>query len=65
MALRLTVAGIPAEKITEVASIDDTIQKIQQLPTKHVYILATYTAVLQLRKRLAEKGFIKGGMSND
>jgi UDP-N-acetylmuramoyl-L-alanyl-D-glutamate--2,6-diaminopimelate ligase len=38
------------------------IAKIKEMPTKHVYILATYTAVLQLRKQLAEKGYIKGGM---
>ena len=41
----------------------EVIEKIKELPTEHVYILATYTAVLQLRKELAAQGFIKGGMN--
>ncbi|WP_251867782.1 Mur ligase family protein [Enterococcus malodoratus] len=62
MALRLRVAGIPDEKLTETESLTDVIEKIKLLPTEHVYILATYTAVLQLRKELAQKGYIDGGM---
>lgn len=62
MALRLKVAGIAEEKLTEVKDLDEVITKIASLPTENVYILATYTAVLQLRKKLAEKGYIKGGM---
>ena len=62
MALRLKVAGIEEDKLTEVKELDDVITKIATLPTENVYILATYTAVLQLRKKLAEKGYIKGGM---
>ena len=62
MALRLKVAGIPEEKITETKDLDEVIKDIANLPTEKVYILATYTAVLQLRKKLAEKGYIKGGM---
>ncbi|MHC5373579.1 MurT ligase domain-containing protein [Enterococcus sp. LJL120] len=62
MALRLKVAGLPEEKIKEEESLSQVIEDIKQLPTEHVYILATYTAVLQLRKELAQKGYIKGGM---
>ena len=62
MALRLKVAGIAEEKLTEVKDLDEVITQIASLPTENVYILATYTAVLQLRKKLAEKGYIKGGM---
>ena len=62
MTLRLKVAGIPEEKITETKDLDEVIKDIANLPTEKVYILATYTAVLQLRKKLAEKGYIKGGM---
>ena len=65
MALRLKVAGINEKKIQEVTSLDQVIEAIAMMPTEHVYILATYTAVLQLRKKLAEKGFIEGGMSHD
>ncbi len=62
MALRLKVAGIEEEKIAEVSSIEAVIDEIKELPTENVYILATYTAVLQLRKELAHRGYIKGGM---
>lgn len=62
MALRLKVAGIPTEKLTEAESLTEVIEDIKKLPTEHVYILATYTAVLQLRKELAQKGYIDGGM---
>ena len=63
MALRLKVAGIAEDKLTQSKELTDVIEKIKQLPTDHVYILATYTAVLQLRKELASQGFIKGGMN--
>lgn len=62
MALRLKVAGIEENKLTETKDLDEVIEDIKALPTENVYILATYTAVLQLRKKLAEKGYIKGGM---
>ena len=62
MALRLKVAGISQDKLTEIPDLDTVITAIPTLPTEHVYILATYTAVLQLRKKLADKGYIKGGM---
>ncbi|MDN6343455.1 MAG: Mur ligase family protein, partial [Tetragenococcus koreensis] len=62
MTKRLKVAGIPEDKLTETQSLDEVIEQIKQLPTEHVYILSTYTAVLQLRKKLADKGYMKGGM---
>lgn len=62
MALRLKVAGLPEEKIKEEVALSQVINEIKKLPTEHVYILATYTAVLQLRKELAQQGYIKGGM---
>lgn len=62
MALRLKVAGISEDKLTETKDLNEVIEDIKQLPTEQVYILATYTAVLQLRKELASQGYIKGGM---
>ncbi|MGM0125295.1 Mur ligase middle protein [Enterococcus sp. AZ194] len=62
MALRLKVAGISEDQLTETKDLIEVIEDIKQLPTEHVYILATYTAVLQLRKELANQGYIKGGM---
>lgn len=61
MTFRLQVAGLAEETIHEYANLDDVIAQIPQLPTEEVYILATYTAVLQLRQKLTEKGILKGG----
>ena len=63
MALRLKVAGIPEEKLLEIPDLEQVISEIKRLPTDHVYILATYTAVLQLRKSLTAQGYIQGGMN--
>lgn len=62
MTLRLKVAGIPDSQIKEMDTLTGVIDEIKQLPTEQVFILATYTAVLQLRKELANQGYIKGGM---
>lgn len=59
MALRLKVAGIPEDNLKEIPNLDDVITAIKKLPTERVYILATYTAVLQLRKQLTAQGYIK------
>ncbi len=57
---RLRVAGVPNPIIEP--DISKIAAKIKELPTTKVYVLATYTAVLQLRKQLAEQGYIKEGM---
>lgn len=57
---RLQMAGI--DPVDYVPDLNQVIDHIKQLPTKHVYLLATYTAVLQLRKLLAEAHYLKGGM---
>lgn len=57
---RLMMAGI--ENMWKEPDLSKVIAKIKQMPTKHVYVLATYTAVLQLRHQMAEEGYIKGGM---
>ncbi|KRK48215.1 DUF1727 domain-containing protein [Secundilactobacillus kimchicus] len=59
---RLKVAGVPSDKHEIVPELPKVLEKIKQLPTQHVYVLATYTAVLQLRKLLADQGYIKEGM---
>ncbi|GAX00345.1 Mur ligase family protein [Secundilactobacillus mixtipabuli] len=59
---RLKVAGVPDNKHQVVPELKDVVEKIKTLPTEHVYVLATYTAVLQLRKLLADQGYIKEGM---
>ncbi|WP_326717649.1 Mur ligase family protein [Vagococcus jeotgali] len=62
MSLRLKVAGIKPETLSETTSLQHVIEEIKQVPTEHIYILATYTAVLGLRKELIQQGFIKEGM---
>ncbi|WP_125981522.1 Mur ligase family protein [Loigolactobacillus iwatensis] len=57
IAFRLKIAGVPEDKLVKKPELDDVITEIKALPTKHVYVLATYTAVLQLRKKLDEKGY--------
>ncbi|SJZ97197.1 UDP-N-acetylmuramoyl-L-alanyl-D-glutamate--2,6-diaminopimelate ligase [Pilibacter termitis] len=62
MERRLRVAGLPKEKLVEVDETFERLKKeIQTAPTDSVYILATYTAVLNLRKDLATNGYIKNG----
>lgn len=62
LTLRVQVAGIPDQKLTEFDHLEALIQEIPNLPTKKVYILATYTAMLALRQSLAEQGYIKKGL---
>ena len=58
---RLKVAGIDESKHLVEPDLAKVVEMIPDTPTKKVYILATYTAMLSLRKMFAEKGFIKGG----
>ena len=59
---RLQVAGVDPDKHLVEPDLDKVVATIPKAPTKKVYILATYTAMLSLRKTFAAKGFIKGGM---
>ncbi len=59
---RLEVAGIPEEELQVIPTIPEIIKNFKNAPTKKIYVLATYTAVLQLRKELANQGYIEGGM---
>lgn len=62
MALRLKVAGVSEDKLSITDSIESLIASFQEVPTEKVYVMATYTAVLNLRKALAEKGYIQERM---
>lgn len=59
---RLRVAGVPEENFDQREKLTDVLEFIKGMPTKNVYVLATYTAVLQLRKLLSDQGYIDGGM---
>lgn len=58
--LRLKVAGFE-DRIQTSKNNEDLLEFIQNAPTKHIYILATYTAMMELRKLLNEKGYLGGG----
>jgi UDP-N-acetylmuramyl tripeptide synthase len=58
MGMRLKYAGVdPA--VIEVARPDDALDVVGGLGEGPVYLLATYTAMLDLRRRLAERGIVK------
>lgn len=62
MELRLKVAGLTDGSEQVVLNNTDLIEKIKQSKAKKVYILTTYTAMLSLRKTLADQKYIDGGM---
>jgi UDP-N-acetylmuramyl tripeptide synthase len=58
MGMRLKYAGVdPA--VIEVARPDDALDLVGGRGEGPVYLLATYTAMLDLRRRLAERGIVK------
>lgn len=57
--VRLKMAGFTNQSVYE--NLSEVVTAIKSLPTKKVYIAATYTAMLQLREQLSAKGYIKGG----
>lgn len=65
MTLRLKVAGFDDTPISETEVLTDVIDQIKNVPTDDVYILATYTAVLELRKELIQQGYIKEDVTHD
>lgn len=62
IAIRLEVAGVPKEDLKVIPNLQDVIKDFKNAPTNRIYVLATYTAVLQLRKELANQGHVKEGM---
>ncbi|WP_413627444.1 Mur ligase family protein [Fructilactobacillus vespulae] len=59
--LRLKVAGVPDDKHIVQPDLEKVVADISKMPTQKVYILATYTAMMQVRAILTKKGYIKGG----
>lgn len=62
MGFRLEISGFDPGTMLTSPDYDSLIEEIAKLPTKKVYILSTYTAMLALRKTMAEKKIIKAGM---
>jgi lipid II isoglutaminyl synthase (glutamine-hydrolysing) len=58
MALRLKHAGADEARMTVVPALADAVAAIAREPGP-VYVLATYTAMLELRRNLAERGIVR------
>lgn len=59
MAVRLKIAGLNKEKFIIEESFDSLTNKIKNSANDKIYILATYTAMINYRKYLYSKGYIK------
>ncbi|MDD7758742.1 MurT ligase domain-containing protein [Aerococcus suis] len=59
---RMAVAGFSDEQLIPLDTIPKIIEAIRQSPQEKVYILATYTALLNIRKELANQGYVKERM---
>lgn len=62
MARRIRVSGFDKDKITESEKLADVLELIEKQTNEHVYILATYTAMLEMRDLLSSKHFIDAEM---
>ncbi|MGT2756935.1 lipid II isoglutaminyl synthase subunit MurT [Streptococcus ovuberis] len=62
IARRLRVAGFDETKMTSCQSLEDLLNQIEQSTTPNAYILATYTAMLQLRELLAQRQAVRKEM---
>jgi UDP-N-acetylmuramyl tripeptide synthase len=59
LALRLKYAGVPGESLHVVPDLADALdQALAAAPDGRVYALPTYTALLELREELAERGHV-------
>ncbi|WP_330945056.1 lipid II isoglutaminyl synthase subunit MurT [Streptococcus anginosus] len=63
IARRLRVTGYNAEQISEVADLSQVFEEIKNQETKHAYILATYTAMLEFRELLASHQVVRKEMN--
>lgn len=59
MAVRLKTAGLDSSKFSITEEYDALTERIKESNNKKVYILATYTAMINYRKHLHSKGYIK------
>lgn len=58
--VRIKMAGFGDQPVYE--DLTRIVAAIRAQPTEHVYVAATYTAMLQLREQLKQAGYIKTGM---
>ena len=57
MAVRLKYAGVPADRLHVVPAVSRALDEaLADAPSGRVYALPTYTALLELRGELAQRG---------
>ena len=59
MAVRLKIAGLNEDKFIIETEFENLTSKIKESDNNKIYILATYTAMINYRKHLYSKGYIK------
>ncbi len=59
MAVRLKTAGLDANKFIIEEDYEKLTNKLKECKDKNIYILATYTAMINYRKHLHSKGYIQ------
>lgn len=59
MAIRLKTSGLPDDKFKLCENNEDLLKEISSYDSSVVYVLATYTAMINFRKYLHSKGHIK------
>lgn len=59
MAVRLKIAGLPEDQFKLCENYDALLNEINTCEMPIVYVLATYTAMINFRKYLQSKGYIK------
>lgn len=59
MAIRLKVAGLDTQKFVLDDNYESLTEKLKDASSDNIYILATYTAMINYRKFLFSKGYIK------
>jgi lipid II isoglutaminyl synthase (glutamine-hydrolysing) len=61
MAVRLKYAGVPAERIEEQPELRGALDRVLAISpaAQPLYLLPTYTAMLDLREELVQRGFVK------
>ncbi|WP_138207356.1 Mur ligase family protein [Haloimpatiens lingqiaonensis] len=58
MAIRLKIAGLPEDNFSLCQTHDSLLENIKNCPNNKIYVLATYTAMIDFRKFLHSKGYI-------
>lgn len=64
IALRLKVAGVADDHLQVADNVTDAIPLIKAIPNDRIYVLATYTAMLALRKALADQNYVTQKLVN-